>query len=553
MWRFTTFPTPSSIVAWGYNYDGQCNVPEPNTGFIAADGGRSHSLGLKSNGSIIAWGNNLYHQCSVPFPNTGFIAVAAGFYHSLGLKADGSIVAWGWNGNGQCNVPAPNTDFIAVAAGYTHSLGLKADGSIVAWGSNNNGQCNVPEPNTGFIAVDGGSSHSLGLKDDGSIVAWGSNDHGQCNLPTPNTNFTAISTCNYHNLGLKANGSVVAWGSNNYGQCNVPEPNTNFIAVSAGWEHSLGLKSDESIVGWGKNNYGQSYVPPPNTNFVIIATGYNHNLCIRQNSPPYIPSNPYPSSNATNISVNTLLNWIGGDSDPNDIVTYDVYFGTNNPPPKIVSNQTGTSYDPGTINYNITYYWKITAWDNHGASTAGPIWSYTTVTKPPAPAQPVDITAWHIYTADLYKGIGGYPGRYNGQPYTYQSNSTETSSDLYFTFYWDEDNITVVGPVSDSASATHTYGQWGTYNITVTVKHGTDGTPSESSVARSVRMYKAGDVNLDNRVTFADIDPFVETLSGHLAYVTAHPDGYWFTADCNQDGNVTFADIDPFVALLGTK
>jgi hypothetical protein len=39
--------TDGSIVAWGYNYSGQCDVPEPNTGFVAVSGGADHSLGLK--------------------------------------------------------------------------------------------------------------------------------------------------------------------------------------------------------------------------------------------------------------------------------------------------------------------------------------------------------------------------------------------------------------------------------------------------------------------------------------------------------------------------
>ena len=75
--------------------------------------------------TIVAWGNNGYGQCNVPAPNSGFVAVAAGGYHSLGLKSDGTIVAWGYNGSGQCNVPAPNSGFVAVAGGEDHSLGLK--------------------------------------------------------------------------------------------------------------------------------------------------------------------------------------------------------------------------------------------------------------------------------------------------------------------------------------------------------------------------------------------------------------------------------------------
>jgi len=69
----------------------------------------------------VGWGKNRDGQLNVPEPNTGFIAIATGFYHSLGLKQDGSIVAWGSNSD----VPSPNTGFIAIAAGDRHSLGLK--------------------------------------------------------------------------------------------------------------------------------------------------------------------------------------------------------------------------------------------------------------------------------------------------------------------------------------------------------------------------------------------------------------------------------------------
>ena len=115
--------------------------------------------------TIVAWGHNTYGQCDVPSPNNGFTAVAGGTYHSLGLRDDGSITAWGRNDEGQCNVPSPNSGFIAVAAGYYHSLGLRDDGSIVAWGGNGYGQCDVPPPNSGFTAVAAGVIHSLGLKE----------------------------------------------------------------------------------------------------------------------------------------------------------------------------------------------------------------------------------------------------------------------------------------------------------------------------------------------------------------------------------------------------
>jgi hypothetical protein len=228
-----------SIVAWGYNVHGVCDVPAPNTDFVAVTGRHVHSLGLTSDGTIVAWGFNGQGQCDVPAPNAGFVAVAAGGYHGLGLKSDGTIVAWRFNGQGQCDVPAPNADFVAVAAGGYHGLGLKSDGTIVTWGFNGQGLCDVPAPNADFVAVAGGKYHSLGLKSDGTIVAWGRNAEDQCDVPLPNADFVAIAAGYDHSLGLKSDGTIVAWGYNGYGQCDVPAPNADFVALAAGYCHSL--------------------------------------------------------------------------------------------------------------------------------------------------------------------------------------------------------------------------------------------------------------------------------------------------------------------------
>ena len=82
-------------------------------------------------GSIVAWGDNDLGQCDVP-SGSDFVAVAAGVGHSLALREDGSLAAWGYNAHGQCNVPA-GSDFVAVAAGASHGLALKEDGSLAAW------------------------------------------------------------------------------------------------------------------------------------------------------------------------------------------------------------------------------------------------------------------------------------------------------------------------------------------------------------------------------------------------------------------------------------
>ena len=101
-----------------------------------------------------------------------------------------------------------------------------------------------------------------------------------------------------------------------------------------------------------------------------------------ENNPPYEPSNPNPEDGATGVDIDSDLSWTGGDPDPEDTVTYDVYFGTSSPPPKVESNQSENTYNPGTMSYATTYYWQIIAWDNHNASTPGLQWEFTTVSPP---------------------------------------------------------------------------------------------------------------------------------------------------------------------------
>lgn len=98
------------------------------------------------------------------------------------------------------------------------------------------------------------------------------------------------------------------------------------------------------------------------------------------NHAPNVPSSPSPPDGANNQPINLDLTWSGGDPDAGDTVVYDVYFGTNNPPTALVPTGQTTTYSIGALNYNTTYYWKIVAKDNHDSSSAGPAWSFTTIT-----------------------------------------------------------------------------------------------------------------------------------------------------------------------------
>jgi formylglycine-generating enzyme required for sulfatase activity len=125
-----------------------------------------------------------------------------------------------------------------------------------------------------------------------------------------------------------------------------------------------------------------------------VAIGYRLLLAQAQdNNPPGLPSNPSPADGATDQSIDLILSWTGDDVD-GDALTYDVYFEAGDDTPDVLrsNDQTSTSYDPGTLAYSTHYYWQIVAQDEHGASTTGPVWDFTTGSSanipPSVPSEP---------------------------------------------------------------------------------------------------------------------------------------------------------------------
>jgi hypothetical protein len=180
----------------------------------------------------------------------------------------------------------------------------------------------------------------------------------------------------------------------------------------------------------------------------------------RANHAPNTPSNPNPANSSTNIPTNMHPTWTGGDQDQGDVVTYDVYFGTTNPPPKVASNQSTNTYIPATMEYVTNYYWKVVAWDNVGLSAAGPLWQFTTGNVPNnPPAKPT---------------ISGAARGKPGTNYTYTFTSTDPdSNDVYYFVDWGDNTTTEWdGPHASGASVSlsHSWSTKGTYNVRAKVK-----------------------------------------------------------------------------------
>jgi hypothetical protein len=178
------------------------------------------------------------------------------------------------------------------------------------------------------------------------------------------------------------------------------------------------------------------------------------------NDPPNPPSNPLPMHGATNVDIEIVLSWDCDDPD-GDSLTYDVYFDTESPPvDKVSDDQTDTTFDPGTLMVETTYYWQIIAQDEHGAATAGSVWQFTTIDNIPPDAPIID---------------GPNRGK-TGKEYDYTVSTTDSEGhDVYYWIEWGDGTVEQnkwIGPYSSGevVNLSHSWDEKDTFTIEVKAK-----------------------------------------------------------------------------------
>jgi hypothetical protein len=249
-----------------------------------------------------------------------------------------------------------------------------------------------------------------------------------------------------------------------------PSENMYISDRSTGGREFHGIIDEVRISTIGRDIYwiNSSYINQKNTSsFYIIG---NQQVF---NNPPYKPHNPYPENGSLNVSLNITLSWIGGDPD-GDPVTYTIYFGNNSPPPKVVDNQTNTSYKPNMLEINTTYYWKIVAFDDLSLSNRSSIWWFNTGDNQP-PFKPILRSASTFGKSDI--------------ELKFSANTTDPDGDDIF-YMWDwDDNLSGkwIGPYHSGTNITtnHSWDEPGEYNIKVKAK---DSKGSESFWSDKIKL-----------------------------------------------------------------
>ncbi|RVT80067.1 hypothetical protein EOD40_02850 [Flavobacterium sufflavum] len=93
---------------------------------------------------------------------------------------------------------------------------------------------------------------------------------------------------------------------------------------------------------------------------------------------PFLPELVQPTINSVFNTTTAKLSWTAVDVDKTDILTYDVYFGTVNPPTSKISENLAVTTLDVTLNPSKEYFWKVVVKDNKGGETTGQIWKFKT-------------------------------------------------------------------------------------------------------------------------------------------------------------------------------
>jgi hypothetical protein len=93
---------------------------------------------------------------------------------------------------------------------------------------------------------------------------------------------------------------------------------------------------------------------------------------------PFSPEIVEPAINTVLSTTTASLKWNATDVDATDVLSYDVYFGTVNPPTVKIAENTATKTKEVTLEPAKEYFWRVVVKDNKGGETVGQVWKFKT-------------------------------------------------------------------------------------------------------------------------------------------------------------------------------
>ena len=325
---------------------------------------------LISNNTANANGGGIYMwACSPTIINTSIVNNNAINEYGGGIQSNGASpviknsIIWGntaANYN-QISGDISSIEYSNIQGGYTGTGNLNIDPNFV-------------NPTSGV-----GSAYV------GTVNDWNLNDNSPCiNKGDPATDTSVYKKdikgsnrilMKYIDMGCHENG--VLWNGNNNSIWNntlnwlvneIPNDNSN-VTITGNVLNNPVISTTVTLNSlWMEEDANLTLSPTADLTISDVFQTIN--------ASPGKPTNPSPANASTIFSITPLVTWECTDPE-SDPLTYDVYYGTNSNPVLVASAITNTTYDPGTLAYNNTYFWKIVAHDNHSNVTVGDIWHFT--------------------------------------------------------------------------------------------------------------------------------------------------------------------------------
>ncbi len=206
------------------------------------------------------------------------------------------------------------------------------------------------------------------------------------------------------------------------------------------------------------------------------------------------------------------LSWTGVDPDPDDAVTYFIYFEASDSTPDILicNDVASAACDPGTLEYDAHYYWQVVARDSYGATRTGPVWDFTTETSLP----PVQTLHFKV----SFQARDNADNRPQNVPIAIQIKNLD--GQIVFETNWLE-----VTPAGSSSN-------WGTVSVDVS--------SAALTSSQSYQIFVTGAMHLAKRVVIALSDGFTVDYTDPAL----NPDGVLWTCDINQDNQISEIDVN---------
>ena len=112
------------------------------------------------------------------------------------------------------------------------------------------------------------------------------------------------------------------------------------------------------------------------------------------------PTDPKPAHRATGVELNTKLEW----SAASGATSYQVYFGMDTTPDELKGNPVETTFDPGKLEHDTIYYWRVDSKNKIGTITGAVWWFRTEPTPTPKPEKATTLYPAHEAT-DISRDI----------------------------------------------------------------------------------------------------------------------------------------------------